>query len=56
MKTVVVEHLSNLIRIPSPSFLSNRPVIDYAMQALQKAQWPCREFIYRDAAALKRST
>lgn len=46
MKTVV-EHLSNLIRIPSPSFLSNRPIIDYALQIFHRAQWQSKEIIYR---------
>ncbi|MEO6806992.1 MAG: acetylornithine deacetylase [Edaphobacter sp.] len=50
----VVEHLSNLIRIPSPSFLSNRPIIDYAVQVLQKAQWHSREMVYRDAAGIEK--
>lgn len=50
----VVEHLSNLIRIPSPSFLSNRPIIDYAAQALRKEQWQCREMIYRDVAGVEK--
>ncbi|MGH9597458.1 MAG: acetylornithine deacetylase, partial [Edaphobacter sp.] len=50
----VVEHLSNLIRIPSPSFLSNRPIIDYAVQALQKAQWHSREMVYQDAAGIEK--
>jgi acetylornithine deacetylase len=53
MKTVV-EHLSNLICIPSPSFLSNRPIVDYAVQALQKARWHSREMIYRDAAGVEK--
>jgi acetylornithine deacetylase len=50
----VVEHLSNLIRIPSPSFLSNRPIIDYAAQILQKAHWHSREIIYQDAAGIEK--
>jgi acetylornithine deacetylase len=50
----VVEHLSNLIRIPSPSFLSNRRVIDYAVKVLRKAQWQSREVIYRDAAGVEK--
>ena len=53
MKTVV-RHLSNLIRIPSPSFLSNLPIIDYAAAALEKAQWHSREIIYRDAAGVEK--
>ena len=50
----VLEHLSNLIRIPSPSFLSNRPIIDYAVAALAKVQWHCREMTYRDAAGIEK--
>jgi acetylornithine deacetylase len=52
--TAVVEHLSNLIRISSPSFLSNRPIIDYAVHALQKARWQSTEAIYRDAAGVEK--
>jgi acetylornithine deacetylase len=37
--TRVVEHLENLIRIASPSSLSNRPVIEYAEQVLHAAGW-----------------
>lgn len=50
----VVEHLSNLIRIPSPSFLSNRPVIDYVTRLLNKAQWQSREIIYHDASGTEK--
>jgi acetylornithine deacetylase len=50
----VVQHLSDLIRIPSPSFLSNRPVIDYAATALRKAHWYSREIVYRDAAGVEK--
>jgi acetylornithine deacetylase len=50
----VVQHLSNLIRIPSPSFLSNRPIIDYVVNALRKAQWQSREILYRDAAGIEK--
>jgi acetylornithine deacetylase len=53
MKTVV-EHLSNLIGIPSPSSVSNRPVIDYALQVLNEAQWASRELIYSDAAGVEK--
>ncbi len=53
MKTVA-QHLSNLIRIPSPSFLSNRPIIDYAAAALEMAQWHSREIVYRDAAGIEK--
>jgi acetylornithine deacetylase len=50
----VVEHLSNLIRIPSPSALSNRPIIDYAVQALKQAGWVCKEIIYRDSIGIEK--
>jgi acetylornithine deacetylase len=46
---VVIQHLTNLIRIPSPSYLSNRPIIDYAINALREAQWHYREMVYHDA-------
>jgi acetylornithine deacetylase len=49
-----VEHLSNLIRIPSPSYLSNRLVIDYAVQVLGQARWRSREMIFRDAAGVEK--
>ena len=47
MKTVV-ELLSDLIRIPSPSAVSNRPLLAYAANALHAAGWSTREFPYRD--------
>ena len=52
--TTVVEHLSNLIRIPSPSSLSNRSIIDYAVEALHQAQWTTRRLAYRDAAGIEK--
>jgi acetylornithine deacetylase len=48
MNTTVVEHLSNLIRIPSVSSLSNRPIIDYATGVLHAAQWQTRQLSYND--------
>ena len=53
MKTVV-EHLSNLIRIPSQSFLSNRPIIDYAKHVLNHSNWRSREFAYQDATGIEK--
>lgn len=53
MKTVD-EHLSNLIRIPSSSSVSNRPIIDYALQVLSEAQWKSREITYNDAAGVEK--
>ena len=46
----VVEHLSNLIRIPSVSSLSNRPIIEYAAEVLHDAKWQTRLVTYQDAA------
>jgi len=51
---MVVEHLSNLIRIPSPSYLSNRGIIDYSKRALHQARWQSREMIYRDGAGVEK--
>lgn len=50
----VAEHLSNLIRIPSPSSVSNRPIIDYAIQVLHQAQWQTREMTYQDVAGIEK--
>jgi acetylornithine deacetylase len=46
--SVVVDHLSRLIPIPSVSSLSNRPVIAYAAAVLQTAGWTTREIAYID--------
>lgn len=53
MKTVA-EHLSNLIRIPSPSSVSNRAVVDYALQVLREAKWQSRELAYRDLVGIEK--
>jgi acetylornithine deacetylase len=53
MKTVV-EHLSNLIRIPSVSSMTNGPVIEYAQDALHAAGWKTRTFPYKDAAGIEK--
>jgi acetylornithine deacetylase len=53
MKTVA-EHLSNLIRIPSPSSVSNRSIIDYALQVLKEAKWQGRELVYRDPSGIEK--
>jgi acetylornithine deacetylase len=50
----VVEHLSALIRIPSPSAMSNRPVVEYASEALRAMSWSTRELPYRDAAGVEK--
>jgi len=54
MKTTVAEHLLNLVRIPSVSSLSNRPIIDYAVGVLREAQWQTRELTYRDATGIEK--
>lgn len=50
----VADHLSALVRIPSPSAVSNRAVIDYASAALRSAGWSTRELPYRDPAGLEK--
>jgi acetylornithine deacetylase len=54
MSTTVVEHLSNLIRIPSVSSLPNRPIIDYATGVLRAAQWQTRELSYSDPMGVEK--
>lgn len=44
----VAEHLSNLIRIPSLSSISNRPLTAYARKALEAQGWTIREELYVD--------
>jgi len=53
MKTVV-DHLCQLIRIPSPSAVSNRPLVDYAATSLRALGWSMRELPYRDAAGIEK--
>jgi acetylornithine deacetylase len=53
MKTVV-EFLSDLIRIPSNSAVSNRPLVEYASGVLHAAGWTTRELPYRDAAGVEK--
>lgn len=50
--SAVGEHLDRLVRIPSVSCLSNRPLVEYAAGVLQGAQWQTREFPYRDASGV----
>jgi hypothetical protein len=54
MKTVVKD-LENLIRIPSVSSLSNRPIAEYAVRVLQEAHWGTRLMTHVDAAGLEKS-
>jgi len=53
MKTVV-DLLSDLIRIPSNSAVSNRLLIDYAAAALRAARWSTREWPYNDPAGAEK--
>ncbi len=50
----VVEVLSDLVRIPSNSAVSNRPLVDYASGVLHAAGWTTRELPYRDAAGVEK--
>jgi acetylornithine deacetylase len=55
MNSAVVELLLNLVRIPSVSSLSNRPIINYATSILHAAQWQTRLQTYRDAAGAEKA-
>lgn len=50
----VEEYLADLIRVPSVSRLSNRPVIDYVCTTLEPAGWHFREQVYRDAEDIEK--
>jgi acetylornithine deacetylase len=50
----VVDHLTNLVGIPSVSSLSNRPIIEYAAANLAEAQWQTRRVTYSDAAGVEK--
>lgn len=50
----VVEHLSELVRIGSPSGVSNRGVVEYAAGVLRGLGWTVRELPYRDAAGVEK--
>lgn len=50
----VAELLADLIRIPSPSAVSNRSVIEYASDVLRGPGWSTREFSYRDPAGIEK--
>jgi acetylornithine deacetylase len=52
--SLVVDHLSHLIRIPSVSSLSNRPVIEYAQAVLQKSDWTTREIADIDERGIEK--
>jgi len=50
----VTELLSELIRIPSNSGISNRALVDYASANLRVAGWSLREIPYRDTADIEK--
>jgi acetylornithine deacetylase len=50
----VVDHLSNLIRIPSISAISNRSVINYAASVLTTCGCSTREVPYRDECGVEK--
>ncbi|MFZ0632287.1 MAG: acetylornithine deacetylase [Acidobacteriaceae bacterium] len=50
----VVEHLSQLIRIPSPSAVSNRRLVQYAADSLRATGWSTHELPYHDAAGIEK--
>jgi acetylornithine deacetylase len=52
--TTVVDHLLELVRIPSASSLSNRAVVDYAQEVLHHAQWSTTAHSYRDANGIEK--
>jgi acetylornithine deacetylase len=52
--TLAVDHLSNLIRIPSVSTMPNRPVTDYAASVLRAQGWTTREAPYTDDAGIEK--
>lgn len=49
-----VDHLSELVRIASPSAVSNRGVVEYAAGVLRGLGWTLRELPYRDAAGIEK--
>lgn len=50
----ITGHLMNLVRIPSVSAMTNRPVIEYAAAVLRGIGWTAREVVYRDAAGIEK--
>ncbi|MFL6429404.1 MAG: acetylornithine deacetylase [Acidobacteriaceae bacterium] len=52
--SAVVNHLSNLIRIPSVSGISNRPVTKYASSVLKASGWTTREVTYIDESGTEK--
>jgi acetylornithine deacetylase len=52
--SAVIDHLSNLIRIPSVSAMPNRPITDYASSVLTAQGWTAREMTYIDGAGTEK--
>jgi acetylornithine deacetylase len=52
--SAVIDHLSNLIRIPSVSAMSNRPITDYASSVLTARGWTTREMTYIDGTGTEK--
>lgn len=52
--TSAVEHLSNLIRIPSVSAMPNRAMTDYATTVLTAQGWTVREDAYTDESGVEK--
>ena len=52
--TAVVEHLSNLIRTPSVSAMSNRAMTDYASAVFTACGWTIREMPYTDDSGTRK--
>src|SRR5277367_76565 len=48
--TTAVDHLLELIRLPSVSSLSNRQVIEYAENVLHAKGWGTRRLMYKDSS------
>ena len=55
MNKSVVSYLSDLIRIPSPSAVSNRSITRYAADVLVTAGWQVRELAYRDSNGIEKA-
>ncbi len=49
-----VDHLLDLVAIPSVSSMSNRSVIDYALAELNPTAWSIQLYAYRDAAGIEK--
>ncbi len=50
----VVDLLSDLVRIPSYSAVSNRPLVDYATKVLRAASWSTHEHPYKDPVGIEK--